>query len=224
MGLSAPIRKRKLRKYGTVQESLCVASRRRFRRVSDLFFLDSPQNCPRPRAPFFLVAGTGDCYTSHLMTNPQLYTLLAAGALTLGCSSRFHPVTSGGPVTTPAGSTQPNLISIPPTGVIRISADDLLAQFQADADAADRVFRDRTVEVTGKVVYVGKTKTGKPVVTFGEVGRVLSPHVECYFQASDNPKVLVGERCTIRGQCMGKSMGVGAWVNDCVVLPNPEPD
>jgi hypothetical protein len=118
-----------------------------------------------------------------------------------------------------SGSTQPTPISIPPTGVIRISADDLLAQFRADEDAADRVFRDRTVEVTGKVVHVWKTGEDKPVVTFGEVGRVLSPKVECYFQASDDPKVLVGQTCTIRGRCMGKRMGgVGTWLKECVVL------
>jgi hypothetical protein len=89
---------------------------------------------------------------------------------------------------------------------------------RADEGAADRVFRGRTVEVTGKVVHVYKTKTGKPVVTFGGVGRVLSPKVECYFEASDNPKVRVGQPCTIRGRCMGKSMGVGTWLRECVVL------
>jgi hypothetical protein len=77
------------------------------------------------------------------------------------------------------------------------------------------------VEVTGKVVHVYKTKTGNPVVTFGEVGRVLSPKVECYFQASDNPTVLAGQQCTIRGRCMGESMGVGTWVQECVVLSAP---
>jgi hypothetical protein len=117
---------------------------------------------------------------------------------------------------------RPARISIPPTGVISISADDLLAQFRADADAADRVFRGRTVEVTGKVVFIDKTKTGKPVITFGEIGRVLSPKVECYFQDNDNPNVQVGQLCIIRGRCMGKSIGVGTWLQECVVLSAPQ--
>jgi hypothetical protein len=116
---------------------------------------------------------------------------------------------------------QPAPISIPPAGIIRISSDDLIAHFRADGDAAAKVFRDRTVEVTGRVVLVSKTKTGKPVVTFGEVGHVLSPKVECYFEANDDPKVLEGQPCTIRGKCMGKSMGVGTWLQECVVLPSP---
>jgi hypothetical protein len=74
------------------------------------------------------------------------------------------------------------------------------------------------VEVTGKVVHVWKTKSNKPVVTFGEIGSVLSPKVECYFESSNNPKVVVGKVCTIRGRCMGKGMGVGTWLRECVVL------
>jgi hypothetical protein len=121
-----------------------------------------------------------------------------------------------------SGTTPPAPISIPPTGVIRISADDLLAQFRADEKAADRVFRDRTVEVTGKAVHVWKTRSGKRVVTFGVVGGLLSPRVECYFEASDDPKVMVGQTCVIRGRCMGKGMGVGTWLRECVVLSAPE--
>ena len=40
-------------------------------------------------------------------------------------------------------------------------------------------------ERAGQVVLVYKTKSGKPVITFSEVGRVLSFKVECSFQVSD---------------------------------------
>jgi len=116
--------------------------------------------------------------------------------------------------------TQPNRISIPSTGVIRISVDELLAQFRADEDAADRVFRDRAVEVTGKVASVWKRKTGEPVVTFGD-GRVASPEVECYFEARADLKVLVGQSCVIRGQCMGRGRGAGTWLKECILLSTP---
>ncbi len=140
--------------------------------------------------------------------------LLLTAAISCGPS-----VTTQKPAPKDGGSARPTPMTIPATGVIRISANDLIAQFQADENAADRAFRDRTVEVTGKVVHVEKTKTGEPVVRFGEIGRVLSPHVECYFQAKDNPGVSVGQTCVIRGRCMGKSMGVGAWIKECAVLP-----
>jgi hypothetical protein len=140
---------------------------------------------------------------------PRLSVLFSciAWALIGGCSYSHSAQTRGAAV---KPEQRLATISIPPTGVIRISADDLLAQFRADPDAADRAFRDRTVEVTGKVVHVHKTKTGKPVITFGEIGRVLSPKVECYFQADDNLKVRVGQTCLIRGRCMGKRTGVSA--------------
>jgi len=116
---------------------------------------------------------------------------------------------------------KPTLRSIPTTGIIRISADDLLAHFRADGDTAHRVSSDRTVEVSDKVVHAYRTKAGKPVVTFGEVGRVLSRHVECYFQPSENPKVLEGQTCIIRGRCMGKSMAVSTCLQECIVLSAP---
>ena len=194
-------------------------------RRSDRFYYHKINLCP-------------GCATSR--TNSSLiliFVLLSIGGVVLlGCvfgglmmtfipknAGPTHPVHSAQTQEAAKKSEQrPAPIPIPPTGVIRISADDLLAQFRADEDAADRVFCDRTVEVTGKVVHVYKTKTGKPVVTFGEVGSVFSPHVECYFQASDNPKVLVGQTCIIRGRCMGKSTGVGTWVRECVVLSAPQ--
>jgi hypothetical protein len=121
-----------------------------------------------------------------------------------------------------SGSSKSPPISIPPTGVVRISAVDLLAHFRADRDAAERVFRDRTVEVTGNVAHVYKTKAGQLVVTFGEVGRVLSPKVDCYFRATDNPKVTAGQLCIIQGRCMGKNMGVGTWLQECKVISAPQ--
>jgi hypothetical protein len=112
-------------------------------------------------------------------------------------------------------------ISIPPTSVIRITADDLLAQFRTDEKAADRVFRDRTVEVSGKVVCIRKTKTDKPVVVFGE-GCAISAHkVEFYFESMDNQHVREGATCVIRGRCRGKGIG-GPWFKECVVLSAPQ--
>jgi hypothetical protein len=152
------------------------------------------------------------------------------GCVVLGLIMTFIPRNAAPTHPVHSGQTQkfgkkpeqrPAPISIPPTGVIRISADDLMAQFHADEAAADRVFRDRTVEVTGKVVNVHKASSGTPVVTFGEMA-LFSPKVQCYFHENDNPKVLVGQPSTIRGRCMGKSGGaVGTWLQDCVVLPSP---
>jgi hypothetical protein len=114
---------------------------------------------------------------------------------------------------------QPTPISVPATGVIRIPADDLLTQFRANEDAADRRFRDRTVEVTGKPVHVYETKTGEPVVTFGEIA-IFRPKVECYFRGGPDPHVGVGEPCTIQGRCMGKAgVHAGTWLKDCHVVP-----
>jgi hypothetical protein len=138
---------------------------------------------------------------------------------TVGCGPS---VTTQGPTAKDSASHQPTPITIPATGVIHISANDLIAQFKADENAADRLFRDRTVEVTGKVVHAWKRKTGEPVVTFGEIGSYNSPKVECYFEAKDNPNVSEGQTCVIRGRCMGKGIGVGTWIKECVVLPAGE--
>ncbi len=188
---------------------------------SSRFYYHKVNLCPASRGKTNLVA---------LIVFLAIGGVVLIGCTCLGLTAAFMPrAATTRTVATGQGQQGPKQpqqrsapISIPPTGVIRISADDLLAQFRADEDAADRVFRDRTVEVTGKVVHVYKTKTGKPVVTFGEVGRVLSPKVECYFQASNDPKVLVDQTCVIRGRCMGKSMGVGTWVQECVVLSAPQ--
>jgi serine/threonine protein kinase len=95
------------------------------------------------------------------------------------------------------------------------------APIRADQDAADRVFRDRTVEITGKVAIVWKRKTGEPVVTFGDPA-MFSPKVECYFEARDDLKVLEGHLCVIRGRCMGKGMDTSTWLKECVVLSRGE--
>jgi tRNA_anti-like len=88
--------------------------------------------------------------------HPRLSVLFSCIAWVLinGCTARHGAQTQE---TAKKPEQKPESISIPPTGVIRISANDLLAEFRADENAADRVFRDRTVEVTGKVVCVWKT-------------------------------------------------------------------
>jgi hypothetical protein len=142
----------------------------------------------------------------------------------------------------------PAPIVIPATGIIRISEDDLLAQFVSDKarsqfrvgaglslddqdveDAkvkeANRLFRDRIVEVTGKPVHIYTQKTGEPTVRFGEIGSYISSCIECVFSTKDKldkMNVSKGQTCVIRGRCMGKGSHPGCWLKECVMVPDGE--
>jgi hypothetical protein len=110
----------------------------------------------------------------------------------------------------------PSRTPIPPAGVVRISVDELLARFGEDPDAADRTFRDRTVEVTGKAFRVWSRRMGELVVDLGSSSSTGS-RVECNTLVRyADAKVVVGQSCVIRGTCMGCLSKNSTWLKECV--------
>lgn len=92
---------------------------------------------------------------------------------------------------------------------VAVQAADLLAEFKADADAADRKYEGKYLEVTGVVERTGRSKEGLYVVLHGgdEAAKVK---IECYFDLVDHNgearllQLKLGQTVTIRGEYDGQ--------------------
>lgn len=104
---------------------------------------------------------------------------------------------------------------------VAVNAADLLREFKADADAADKKYAGKYLELTGTVERTGRGKEGAFVVLNGgdEAAKVK---VECFFEYMDRNqegrilRLPKGQTITIRGEFDGQVSHV--QVRECVLV------
>jgi hypothetical protein len=103
-------------------------------------------------------------------------------------------------------------VEAPPGPAIRVSADDLYKAFDENVIAAEVKYKNKVLEVTGKVNKVLRNDVSKAVVELQvEDGIAI---VICEFLAKDTQQLAVvkkGQEVVIRGKCLGQ-------VDDIVTL------
>ena len=108
---------------------------------------------------------------------------------------------------------------------IPIGADRLADEYGADPLKADAAYKDKVVEVTGRVVSI-ESEYPSTVVTFGGGGITLRFRCEreSHGQAIKPSEFTVGETLTIRCLCSGAGSTIKTSVDfrDCVVSRGPK--
>jgi hypothetical protein len=98
----------------------------------------------------------------------------------------------------------------------RISARDLCAYYNSNGVAADALFKDQIIEVTGVVKQI-ESMFGVPFVYLDTRDPICD--IQCYFAPGSEAQLLSlqkGQRVTIRGVCEGKAV-FNVVLGDCSV-------
>jgi hypothetical protein len=138
---------------------------------------------------------------------PRLCSGLLLGGLLLVVACN-RPVKPSGPVE-------------PPKPVATVTADELLAEYQKNEVAADQKYKDKLVQVTGKVAAVKKDLFGRYFVGLGTAHENEMFDVTCYLDSSatdDAAKLQQGENATLMGYCGGRAAGLILQFKSCVVV------
>lgn len=101
---------------------------------------------------------------------------------------------------------------------LNVSAVDLAAAYEDNEVNADKTYKDKNVEVVGKIDDIGVT-LGQTYVVLSSGKELSVTNVQCFFKdQAEIDKVAnlkKGDTCTIQGKVDGKSMNVG--VNNCTI-------
>jgi hypothetical protein len=96
---------------------------------------------------------------------------------------------------------------------IVISADSIIAIYNADEKAADAKYLNKAIQVQGTVAKVEKNQDGQTTVLFASADPMSS--VFCTMRDKD-PGVATGSVVTVKGFCSGHTMDV--LLTDCIVV------
>ena len=119
-----------------------------------------------------------------------------------------------------AGAAKPLDLNV---SAFRVKASDLLKEYAANAVAADRKYKGRVIEVTGKFSSAQKmVVVGYIVQIVGDdAGELNSSFVQCMLQQGaeeDIRKVLPGQRITMQGTCDGSPLPGQVKLSKCIVV------
>lgn len=104
---------------------------------------------------------------------------------------------------------------------VAVHAADLLAEFKADPDAADKKYDGKYLELTGIVEHTGRGKEGTFVVLHGG-DAAAKVKAECFFDLANHQeegrilRLKPGQTVTVRGEYDGQVSNV--QVRECVLV------
>ena len=102
--------------------------------------------------------------------------------------------------------------------VLKVSAVDLAKAYEENEVKADKTYKDKTIETSGKIDDIG-VMLGQTYVTLSSEVDFSLTSVQCYFddktQIDKIADLNKGDTVTIQGVVDGKSMNVS--VNDCLL-------
>jgi hypothetical protein len=103
--------------------------------------------------------------------------------------------------------------------VIAVGARDLFDAYQEDEEEADKLFKDKILEVTGPVAW-SRSVFGEYYIVFGGGGLLMSAWgVQCAMKDKTDPRLLKIKKkdlVKVRGRCEGFKMDV--ILKECVLV------
>jgi hypothetical protein len=110
---------------------------------------------------------------------------------------------------------------------VAVHAADLLKEFQADPEAADRKYKGKYLELTGTVERVGKQQGAIPFVILTGGDETAKVKAECYFEVADPAYqarldgLKKGDPITVRGEYRGQVTNVQVRMCEFPDMPRP---
>jgi hypothetical protein len=102
------------------------------------------------------------------------------------------------------------------TPSLKVSAIKLYADYEANGVAADEKYKDKVLQVTGKITTIDRDIMDKIYITLK--GNQYFGDVQCFF-AEDHiqtaMKLSKGQKITVKGKCNGKMMNV--LLKGCII-------
>lgn len=111
-----------------------------------------------------------------------------------------------------------------PDGVTLIGAKELFDAYAEDAEAADRKYKDKILEVNGRVT-VNRSLFGTHYVVLGSTNFMSTWAVDCVFTDTTDPRlgeVVRGDIARIRGRCEGLELDV--ILKECRLIDFEHPE
>ena len=100
-----------------------------------------------------------------------------------------------------------------------ITPGDLLNAYEANQVAADELYKDQNLRLTGVVLEIGNDSSNRAYITFESSDTYNITTVQCYFSDSAQIEKLSsltkGDTITVLGVCGGKFANV--FLNDCII-------
>jgi len=109
---------------------------------------------------------------------------------------------------------------------VKITAVDLIKEFEVNDSIANKKYLDKTIETIGRLKELAKDDTGYYTLVLGDTTSMSS--VRCSMDSvhqQDAASMPIGSSVTVRGACTGfnkDEMGLGSDVilNRCVIIKN----
>lgn len=108
-----------------------------------------------------------------------------------------------------------------PKPVATVTADEMLEEYKKNEIAADQKFKDKLVQVSGKVAEVKKAPLLGYYVALGSPQEGEMFDIMCYLDNSavdDAAKLQKGEDVTLLGYCRGRTAGIILNFKSCVIV------
>jgi hypothetical protein len=112
---------------------------------------------------------------------------------------------------------------------VRVSAVELVKDYQTDPDLAFEKYEEEDVEVTGVVQQVVKNRNGETLLVLQGEAMPGGMAVRCHFGDPEEDEEAVkvlrlqqGQQATVRGYCEGKR-GNSIRILDCELVKSPAP-
>jgi hypothetical protein len=105
--------------------------------------------------------------------------------------------------------------------VAKLSADDLAKEYKANQIGADQKYKGQLVQVTGKVVEIGKVPLAGYFIDLGTDVEGDTFGIKCILANDDKAaeekagKLKAGDTVTLAGRCEGKAAGAALYLRHC---------
>jgi hypothetical protein len=160
--------------------------------------------------------------------NPKSISAIVAAllfTLNAGCVSSPRDDQPSNAANTPASTaaakplgTVPGTNPVAREPVVSVTAEQLFGDYDADAAAADLKYKDKELQITGRVDGIGEVTGGDTSVVLANGTPSSDTAVECHFDANSMSTVVKltrGQEITARCVCEGKSGDI--MLGNCVL-------
>ena len=109
----------------------------------------------------------------------------------------------------------------PPKPAATLTADELLDEYKKNEVGADQKFKDKIVQVSGKVAEVKKDLFGRYFIGLGTAHEDDNFDVMCYLDKTAEEaagKLQKGETTTLMGLCQGRAGGLVLTLKSCILV------